>query len=360
MNTNPYTYSDAYNVLMNLSYSDFQRIKKDISKIELHFCENKNTSSCHTCPYCGSLHIKKNGHDKKGLQKFVCLEDNCKKYFSERTNTLLYRSKKLANCLPTIIECILNKETIRKIKGKCDISLETALNWRNKIVYYSKNLFDVQLRNFVEFDETFTPFNFKGTKKEKMPRISKKRGEHVVSPRELICIGMAIDSNDNLTAKVLGNGSHPVYNRLNNFGKNIEEQSMFICDKEQGLLRFCKENKLKYEEVDSKSHKSKNGYNINTINGLHSEYKLFLRQFRGVSTRHIESYIYWFRLLKLLKYHIDERDYLRFLYNSFKSMKTDSKMFQFQRFHKRPYRVKVYSLYNKHKKLSWEYYKNTF
>ena len=361
MSTTSITYNDAYNILTRLSYNDFQRIKKEISSIELQFYKSKKTSYSFICPYCGSSHIKKNGHDKNGFQKFLCLENNCKKFFSERTNTLLYRSKKLSKCLPTMIECILSKDTIRKTKTKCGISLETALNWRNKIVYLSKNLFNVQLKDVVEFDETFTPFNFKGTKKEKMPRPSKKRGEPTISRRELICIGMAVDTNDNLVTKILGNGTHPIYNRLNsNFGEIIDKKSIFVCDKEQGLLRFCKESNLIYEEVESERHTSKNGYNINTINGIHSEYKLFLKPFRGVSTRHIESYIYWFRLFKLLKYHIEEDNYLPYLYKALCSLKLDTKIFLFQKFHKRPYRVKVYSLYRKHKKLSWKYNKNVF
>lgn len=361
MSTTFITYNDAYNVLTKLSYNDFQKIKKEISNIELQFYKRKKTSFSFVCPYCGSSHIKKNGHDKNGFQKFVCLENNCKKFFSERTNTLLYRSKKLSNSLPTMIECILNRDTIRNTKIKCGISLETALNWRHKITYLSKDLFEAQLKDIVEFDETFTPFNFKGTKREKMPRPSKKRGGSTISRRELICIGMAVDTNDNLVTRILGNGPHPIYNRLNNnFGKIIDEKSIFVCDKEPGFFRFCKENNLIYEETDSERHISKNGYNINTINGIHSEYKLFLKPFRGVSTRHIESYIYWFRFLKLLKYHIEEDNHLAYLYNALCSLKFNTKMFLFQKFHKRPYRVKVYSLYGKHKKLSWEYIKNVF
>lgn len=54
----------------------------------------------------------------------------------------------------------------------------------------------------------------KEQKKEKMPRPSKKRGGSTISRRELICIGMAVDTNDNLVTKILGNGTHPIYNRL--------------------------------------------------------------------------------------------------------------------------------------------------
>lgn len=42
------------------------------------------------CPICGSVHFKKNGKDKNGHQRYVCLD--CHKSFSDRTNTLFYWS----------------------------------------------------------------------------------------------------------------------------------------------------------------------------------------------------------------------------------------------------------------------------
>lgn len=56
-----------------------------------------------------------------------------------------------------------------------------------------------------------------------------------------------------------------------------------------------------------KNIKSNSGYSINTINGIHSESKLFLMQVGGASTRHIEFYTNWFRFIKLLKNHIEEK-----------------------------------------------------
>ena len=42
------------------------------------------------CPICGSVHFKKNGKDKNGHQRYICLD--CHKSFSDRTNTLFYWS----------------------------------------------------------------------------------------------------------------------------------------------------------------------------------------------------------------------------------------------------------------------------
>ncbi len=356
------TFEYALSILNKLSLNDFEKIKGEIPKIEINIIKKQEIKNHNiSCPFCKSNRIKKNGHCKNGTQKYVCLEETCKKSFNERTNTLLYRTKKLNDKLALFLECFINKDTIRNTARKCEVSLSTSLIWRNKIGYLSKMLFQRELAEEVEFDETFTPFNFKGTKTKNMPRKSKKRGGRTVSHRELICIGMAIDSNDNLHTAILGNNIHPTFGRLNtNFSKVIEKGTVFICDGENGLERFCKNNHLLYECVDPDTHKSNNNYTINTINGIHSEYKLFLKQFKGVSTRHIESYVYWFRLNKLLKYFIENENKLAFLYEEFIRLNTSLTIFQFRKFHRRPYRVRVYDTYKNHKGTSWEYLKESF
>ncbi len=40
------------------------------------------------CPFCGSVYFKKNGKDKNGHQRYICLD--CHKTFSDRTHTLFY------------------------------------------------------------------------------------------------------------------------------------------------------------------------------------------------------------------------------------------------------------------------------
>ncbi len=51
--------------------------------------DDENIDPSHkACPICGSVHFKKNGKDKNGHQRYICLD--CHKSFSDRTNTLFY------------------------------------------------------------------------------------------------------------------------------------------------------------------------------------------------------------------------------------------------------------------------------
>ena len=49
-------------------------------------------------------------------------------------------------------------------------------------------------------------------------------------------------------------------------------------------------------------------YHIQQINALHSNFKSFLQKFRGVSTKHLHSYLMWFKWIELFK---DEKELLK-------------------------------------------------
>ena len=49
-------------------------------------------------------------------------------------------------------------------------------------------------------------------------------------------------------------------------------------------------------------------YHIQHINAFHSNFKAFLQKFRGVSTKHLYSYLMWFKWIELFK---DEKELLK-------------------------------------------------
>lgn len=49
-------------------------------------------------------------------------------------------------------------------------------------------------------------------------------------------------------------------------------------------------------------------YHIQHINAFHSNFKAFLQKFRGVSTKHLNSYLKWFKWIELFK---DEKEILK-------------------------------------------------
>lgn len=101
------TYEEAFNVLSSLSLKDFQRIKREIPNIEISIRKRDGYNDDNitiTCPLCGSVNVKKNGHTKSGNQKYVCLEQECRHNFTITTDTIFYRSHILKDKLPILID----------------------------------------------------------------------------------------------------------------------------------------------------------------------------------------------------------------------------------------------------------------
>lgn len=309
----------VYDALINLSITDFVKIKDLINDIQ-DSIENSEISNRSYCPLCGSPKLKKNGKTAAGIQKYKCI--SCKQYFSEFTKTPFSNSKIFKKMLPLIIYSLYCNHTIRASAKYLEVDKKTAYSWRMKLLEIIGKKFDKScvLSDEVQVDETFYPINLKGTKPKDMPRESKKRGTPVTNSNEMICIPTAIDSSKNLVMKAIGTNSIS-YKRLESvLGYRISENAKLITDGGGAYVKFSKKHKLEQHIVDTNTHKSIEGYNINTVNGIHSEFKMFLAQFRGVSVYHLQEYIVWFRVNKYLKNNNKEKN-IKFIKDIIKSAK---------------------------------------
>lgn len=141
-----------------------------------------------------------------------------------------------------------------------------------------------------------------------MPITSRKSGVDDLTPgisKEQVCVIIAIDSSDRIIAKVAGNG--PVTTEMieKTLGGRIKMGSILVTDSKQGYRKFAKNNKLKLKQIPAKKHIFNNKYNIAELNELMSELEIYLQNFKGISTRHLQQYINLFVYRKHLKYTIE-------------------------------------------------------
>ena len=123
------------------------------------------------CPFCGSVHIRRNGH-RNGCQRFVCVE--CRRTFGLTTETILHKSKKPLAVWSLYVNCMMERMPLRRTAKICGINLATAFVWRHKILDALTNMMDeVTLKGVVEADETYQLVSFKGNHRKsktfKMP-----------------------------------------------------------------------------------------------------------------------------------------------------------------------------------------------
>lgn len=263
--------------------------------------KNKNI----LCPVCESEWIVKNGF-KNGTQRYKC--KTCNKFFSISTNSLTRNLKLSYNQLLDFMMCLLNYNTINETSKLVGLSVREAYNIRIKILSILSNYSNQKLHGVVQCDEKYIRLSFKGTRKDKMPRQSRKNGfDNRTSgiSNDQVCILMAIDSYDNIFIKVVGLGPLSTEELENNFANMIEEKSILVTDSKSSYIKFAKNHNLTLKQIPPDKHTTKDGYHLGELNSLMSELDVLLSKCRGLSTRHLQDYLELFKFRKILRYTID-------------------------------------------------------
>lgn len=266
----------------------------------------KRERTVNYCPICGSTHIVKNGVRKEtNRQKYMCKD--CKKSFSDTTNTITFHSKKSYNTWENYISCLLKGMTLIDIAKEIGISTTTSFTWRHKILKtLSKFNKSTKLSETIELDAIYFSINLKGTKKDKMPRYPKKRTSSAYRgiSHHKVCVITATDSQDNMMFEISGLGTETT-EMLMKLKDRFKDGSTLVTDSKRSFDKFAIETNMTHNYIPSGFHKSDSGHSLATLNGLHNELKTWLKRYKGVSTKHLQGYLDLFRYLKHLKYKID-------------------------------------------------------
>ena len=91
------------------------------------------------------------------------------------------------------------------------------------------------------------------------------------------------------------------------FEGHSSPHSVLCTDSAPGYGRLASQLDLEHKIIPSGKY-MKGIYYIQHINVFYSNFKAFLQKFRGVSTKHLNSYLKWFKWIKLFK---DEKELLK-------------------------------------------------
>lgn len=272
--------------------------KSDLSKLQNEIQETRYSSGQYKCPFCGDDHIVKNGK-VKGNQRYLCR--NCRKSFSQQTQTPTAYSKKETKVWIDYIECMIKGYSLRRCSWECNINLATMGTG--------------EVDGLVEADECYLRYSYKGnhskSKRFTMPRAPRKRGGESVGKRglssEQVCIGTALARTGNILIGMIGTGRAKYDNLKRFFEGHIAPHSILCTDSAHGYGKLAEQLDLEHKAIPSGRHKD-GIYHIQHINAFHSNFKSFLQKFRGVSTKHLYSYLMWFKWIELFK---DEKEILK-------------------------------------------------
>ena len=259
------------------------------------------------CPGCNSSFFKKNGH-KNGTQRYLC--NSCKKSFSITTNTILNHSKIKYWQLKEFIKCLLDNKPISEISQQVKMSKTQMYYLEIKLFNALENVYNTtKLKGIVQVDEKYFRISFKGTKHENMPRKTRHSGSQnlkVGINKELACVVVAIDENDNIIIKVVGNGPASVQMLEKALKGKIEENSILVTDSKSSYIKFAEKYNLILKQIPDGEYNVEKIYNLSEVNELILELENYIiYSKRGVSTKHLQQYCNFIKYKKILKYTIE-------------------------------------------------------
>lgn len=305
----------------NNDIDELREIVKELNK-KIELLEGSKKAICDMilkdkevlcCPKCNSININKNGK-YKGRQNYIC--SDCNKKFKNLTNTIFHHTHLTYKQVEEAFECIIHLFPIRKVAKILKVSTRTSFTLRHKIMFCLKEIIaSFKLHGQIELDEYYLSINLKGTKKENMPRISKKRTSHGTGIRGInshdVCVTSGIDGFDNIFFTVAGTSNVTSKMITDTVVLKIMDSKKIITDCKSSYESVAKENNWNLKQIKSKTYTDLKNNNLANINSLHQQLTLYLSNFRGVSTKHLQEYLDLFCFLKYLNWTVEYDEQLK-------------------------------------------------
>ncbi len=246
------------------------------------------------CPHCGAGGAVSRGK-ARGLRRFRCKD--CGKTFGALTGTALsglhHKERWLA-----FGASLAEGETIKESAGRCGIAPSTAHRWRHRFLAAVRQAPD-RLAGIVEADETFVPESRKGERKlDRKPRRrggkARKRGLSCEQVPILVAADRAGETLSHtlpaLNAKSVKEVLEPV----------VARDALLVSDANHCYPPVAEALDIPHESINaSAGERVRGAVHIQTVNSRHSQIKGFLRDFRSIATKYLDSYLRWFHLIEL-------------------------------------------------------------
>ena len=242
------------------------------------------------CPYCGSIHFCKNGN-RGTTQRYLCKA--CLKIFTGSTGTFLHgikEHKKFAQYFKLMFEQYL---PLSVMSEKIGISIQTAFDWRHKILSGLSVTTD-EFNGITEIDDIWFLYSQKGRKGLKYSRVrggSRRQGDNKYQVKLLI----TADREKKKDMSVLKIGRVTKSDIERKIGGKFNDSCTLVSDKHRSISAFAKSEGIRHKNFISSKHTAGNDYHVQTVNNMATRLKTIVNhQFRGVSTKYLQNYSNWF------------------------------------------------------------------
>lgn len=247
------------------------------------------------CPHCGAERIVKNG-TADGLQRFKCRA--CAKTFNALTGTPLAHLHQRGKWLEQAA-VMRDGLSLTQAMQRLHVARTTALRWRHRFLAAPKAVQAQMLNGVAETDETYFLHSCKG-QRSGLVRKARKRGGKAAKrglSKEQVPVLVARDRSGATADFILAvdDASHVVAAL-----KPILPPDAILCtDGSRVLIAAAQTLKVEHHPVNLSAGIRVDGpWHIQNVNAYDSRLKGWLRHFKGVSTRYLDSYLGWFRAIE--------------------------------------------------------------
>ena len=262
------------------------------------------------CVDCGGSELVRWGSTRTGLQRLRC--KGCGRTFSAATGTVVARIR-LPEKLQQALEDMLGPtpSSCRRLAARLGVDKMTIWRWRLAILKSLQGNGAGCLGGIVEADETFQRDSRKGSRE--WVRYARDP-EHFPAPprprwRDFRRLGLLLPAGLSkwqipiltLTDRVGGKCAQRLPNRRAEslvavLEDRVRHDAVLCSDGEGAYLMFARARGMPHYRNDAKQGPRviQNAFHIQTVNSLHSRFKVFMKPFCGPATKNLHAYIAWF------------------------------------------------------------------
>lgn len=307
------------NLFENLVSSNSEIIRKKVEQIYStlssqpplnDICENINQKQGKGCPECGNSNYVLNGRDK-GIQKYKC--KHCKKYFNEFSGSAAAYLKKRDKLKP-FIEGMLSGDSLKRCAENLGLSTDTTHAWRIKVLAAHGAHVPKEYSGIVEIVEYISTFSRKG-QGAKAKRIGQKgtlssdiqNQKQKEDPQDPVSVIVIQDRDKNLELKVIKQGVLSAVDVKTHFSLKLKRVKKLCIEQNEPIKQFAKNKKISYHIKDKrKKIKGRNKYyHTEQTRKTIFNWLLWMDRFKGVSSKYLQNYLYWFMMMEQLRGEYD-------------------------------------------------------
>ncbi len=264
-----------------------------IEQVQTDLATSKNRKPC---PHCSSKNVNKRGK-QGGVQMYQCRD--CKKWYSETTGTPLWDIK-LKHKWQAYLRCMQQGMTIKKSAKEVGISIQTAFDWRHKILSSLDSYTPKSLSGTVETDEMELPVSNKGSRnlnRKPRKRASDFKRNKASAESTVVQVVVSAERGGEIMLKAVEAKRLSADQIAKVFDKRIEQGTTLITDNHPSYKLYAKKKpEIKHRALSAKEHVSKDDATVHLqrVNNTHSQIRKFLRPFNGVSSKYLQNYLNWY------------------------------------------------------------------